>query len=107
MEKMNNKFSGKPYMIGARHIIWDEIINEVGNIWHYFKIVDEEIILTKGADDTEKKAFWELGTRPQVATRVIKFLNSNPSEVLESKGVKVKTMMVMEAENIFTKRKLL
>jgi hypothetical protein len=30
MEKMKNKLSGKPYLIGARHIIWDEIIKEVG-----------------------------------------------------------------------------
>jgi hypothetical protein len=107
MEQMKDKLSGKPYMIGARHIIWDEIIAEVANIWHYFKIIDEEIILTDEADDTIKKAFQELGTRPQVATRVIKFLNSNPSEVLKSKGVKDKTMMVMEDENIFTKRNLL
>jgi hypothetical protein len=43
MEQMKNKLSGKPYLIGARHIIWDEIINEVGKIWDYFKIIDDEI----------------------------------------------------------------
>jgi hypothetical protein len=107
MEQMKNKLSGKPYLIGARHIIWDEIIDEVGKIWNYFKIIDDEIQLTDEADDTIKKSFQELGTRPQVATRVIKFLNSNTSEVLKTKGVKDKTIMVMEDENIFTKRNLL
>jgi hypothetical protein len=107
MEKMKDKLSGKPYLIGEKHIIWDAIIDEVGKIWNYFKIIDDEIILTDEVDDTIKKGFQELGTRPQVATNIIKFLNSNTNEVLQRKGVKDRTTMVMEAENIFTKRNLL
>jgi len=45
MEKMKSKFFGKPYLIGVRHIIWDEVIDEVGKIWNYFKIIDDEIQL--------------------------------------------------------------
>jgi thioesterase domain-containing protein len=30
IEQLKNKLSGKCYLVGARHIIWDEIINEVG-----------------------------------------------------------------------------
>jgi len=89
MEQMKTKLSGKPYLIRARHIIWDENINEVGKIWDYFKIIDDEILLTNEANDTIKKAFQELRTRPQVATQIIKFLNSNS--------------MVMEVKKIFTK----
>jgi hypothetical protein len=37
-------------LVGARHIIWDEIINEVAKIWDYFKIIDDEIILTNEAN---------------------------------------------------------
>jgi hypothetical protein len=59
--------------------------------------------LTDEADDTINKAFQELGTRPQVATQTIKFLNSNSCEALKSKGVKDGTTMVMEAEKIFTR----
>jgi hypothetical protein len=51
-------------MIGARHIIWDEIIIEVVSYWHYFKIIDEEIILTDEEYDIIKKSFQELGSRP-------------------------------------------
>ena len=61
---MKNKLYVKPYMIGARNMIWNEIINEVGKIWDYFKIIDDEIRLIDEADDTIKKAFQELGTRP-------------------------------------------
>jgi hypothetical protein len=32
MERMKNTFSRKSYMIGDIHIIWDEIINEIGKI---------------------------------------------------------------------------
>jgi hypothetical protein len=55
MEQMKNKIVCKPYLIWARHIIWDEIINEFGNIWDYFKIIDDEILLKNEADDTIKK----------------------------------------------------
>ena len=44
-------------MIGARHIIWDEIIVEVANYWHYFKIIDEENILIDEEYDIIKKYF--------------------------------------------------
>jgi hypothetical protein len=107
IEKMKNKLSGKPYLIGARHIIWDEIISEVGKLWDYFKIIDDEMLLTDEADDIIKKSFHELGTRPQVATQIIKFLNSTSSEILASKGVKDRTTMVMETKRIFTKRNLI
>jgi hypothetical protein len=32
IEQLQNNISDKPYLIGARHIIWDEIIVEVGKI---------------------------------------------------------------------------
>jgi hypothetical protein len=63
--------------------------------------------LTNEADQTIKKAFQELGTKPQVAMSIIKFLNSNCRELLKSKCVKDKTIMVMEIENFFTKRNLI
>jgi hypothetical protein len=107
IENMQHKLSGKPYLIGATHIIWDEIIAEVGKIWHYFKIIDEEIILIDEANETINKAFQGLGMRPQVATIIIKFLNTNSREILKIKGVKNKTTMVMETENIFTKINLI
>jgi hypothetical protein len=50
------------------------------------------------AYDTINKAFQELGTKPQVAIRVINFLNSNANEVLEAKGVRDITIMVMEVD---------
>jgi hypothetical protein len=96
IDQMKNKLTGKPYLIGARHIIWDEIIGEVAKLWNYFKIIDDEMMLTDEADESIQKSFHELGTRHQVATQIIKFLNSTSSEILENKGVKDRTTMVME-----------
>ena len=104
---MKKKLSGRPYLIGARHIIWDEIIYEVGKLWDYFKIIDNEMLLTNEEKDNIHKSFHELGTRPQVATQIIKFLNSTSIGTLAIKGVKNRTAMVMETKNVFTKRNLI
>jgi hypothetical protein len=107
MEQMKTKLSGKPYLVGAKHLIWDEIISEVARLWDYFKIIDDEMLLVDEADEVIHKSFHELGTRPQVATQIIKFLNSNSRETLLKKGVNDRTTMVMETERIFTKRNLI
>jgi hypothetical protein len=104
MEKIKNKLSGKPYLLGSRQIIWDEIISEVGKLWDYFKIIDDEMLLIKEENDVIKKSFHKLGTRPQVSTQIIKFINCISRETLTDKGVKYKTIMVMETERVFTKR---
>jgi hypothetical protein len=103
IEKMKNKLIGKPYLIGARHIIWDEIIGEVSKMWNYFKIIDDEMLLTDEADETIQKSFHELGTRPQVATQIIKFLNSTSSEILASKGVKTKLQWLWKQKRYLQK----
>jgi hypothetical protein len=64
IDQLSDKFSGKPYLIGDRHVIWDEIINEVTKLWDLFKIVDDEFQLTNEIDEIFKKAFTELGSRP-------------------------------------------
>jgi hypothetical protein len=107
MEHMKTKFSGKPYLAGAKHLIWDEIIIEVSRIWDYFKIIDDEMLLVDEVYDVFQKSYYELGTRPQVSTQIIKFLNSNSGEELLRKGVNDITIMVMETERIFTKRNLI
>ena len=96
IEKMKNKLIVKPYLIGARCIIWDEIIGEVSKLWICFKIADDEMLLTNEAYETIQKSFHELGTRPHIATQIMKFLNSTSSEILARKGVQYITAMVME-----------
>ena len=107
MEHMKTKLWGKQYLVGAKHLIWDEIISEVAELWDHFKILDDEMLLVDEADDVIQKPFQELGTRPKVATQIIKFQNSNSREMLSRKGVNDRVTMVMETERIFTKKNLI
>jgi hypothetical protein len=75
MEKMKTRLSIQPYLVGTKHLIWGDIISEVAKIWDYFKIIDDIMFLVDEADEVILKAFHELGTRPQVATHIIKFTN--------------------------------
>ena len=54
------------------------------------------MLLIDEADDIIKKSFHELGTRPQVATQIIKFINTNSKETLTNKGIKDRTTMMKE-----------
>jgi hypothetical protein len=101
---LKNKLVGKSYLIGARHLIWDQIITKVTRIWDYFKLMDEESTLVKKADKDIQQAFHDLGNSPQLARKIIKVLNSKSKEELSKRGIKYHTNMVMETKNIFTKR---
>jgi hypothetical protein len=107
MDKMKTKLSEKPYLVRTKHLIWDDIINEVARIWDYFKIIDDDMLLVDEADEVIHKSFHELETRPKVATQIIKFLNSNCRDTLLKKDVNDMTTMVMETERIFTKINLI
>jgi hypothetical protein len=72
-------------LIGARHLIWDQIITEVTKMWDYFKLIGEEDSLVTEADRVIQQAFQELGNRPQIATKIIKFLNSMSKEELRKR----------------------
>jgi hypothetical protein len=97
----------KPYLVGAQHLIWDDIIIEVAKLWDYFKTIDDEMLLVDEADEVIQKSFHELGIRPQVATHIIKFPNSNSRDTLLKKVINDRTTMTMETKRIFTKRNLI
>ena len=64
IDQLSDKLSRKPCLIGARHVISDEIINKVTKLWDFFNIVDNETQLTNDIDEVLKKAFVELASRP-------------------------------------------
>jgi hypothetical protein len=63
------------------------------------------MLLTDEAYDIMNKSFLELGTRPQVSTQIIKFLNSSSKETLIKKGVKDRTTMIMKNKRFLYKDK--
>ena len=66
-----------------------------------------KMILIDEADGIIKKSFHELGTRPQVATQIINFLNTISKETLTRKGIKERKTMMKETGRIFTMRNLI
>ena len=38
MDKANKRIVGKTQLIGAKHLIWDQIIMEVTKFWKHFRI---------------------------------------------------------------------
>jgi hypothetical protein len=51
VEQLQIKLIGKPYLIGAIHLIWDQIITKVTKMWDCFKLIGEENLL---ASEIEK-----------------------------------------------------
>jgi SMC interacting uncharacterized protein involved in chromosome segregation len=86
IEQLKHKKVGKAYLIGARHLIWDHIITEIGKIWECFKVVDEEKTLIDEAEKVVQQDFLDLGNNPQIAGRMIKFLNTHSRDALIEKG---------------------
>ena len=66
--------------------------------------MDEESGLERKVEKDVKNTFQELGNIPKKTTKIIKLLNSKSNEELSKKGIKNRTNMVMDIENVFTKR---
>jgi hypothetical protein len=46
-DTLKNKIYGKTYLMGACHIIWDKIMEQVNNMWKLFIIMEEEVNIVK------------------------------------------------------------
>jgi hypothetical protein len=106
-DTLKNKLSGKSYLMGARHIVWDKIIEQVNKMWKCFIIMEEEASLVKKVEIDITKAEKELGDKPQAANKIIRNLNSMTKEELSQIGVKDRTCIIMDFEKVLTKRNLL
>jgi len=107
VQQLQIKLVGKPYLIGARNLIWDQIITKVTKMWDCFKLIGEEKLLTNEAEKAVQQAFQELGDKPKIATKIIKYLNFKSKEELKKKWIKDITSMVMEKKKVFTKQSLI
>jgi chromosome segregation ATPase len=106
-DTLKTKLSGKPYLMGARHLIWDKIMEHVNKMWKCFIIMEEEANLVKKVEKDIAKVEQELGDKPQVANKIIRVLNSKTKEELNQIGVKDRTSTIMDFEKVLTKRNLI
>jgi hypothetical protein len=85
VQQLQSKLVGKPYLIGARNIIWDQIITKVTKMWDCFKLIGEDKLLRNEEVKAKQQDFQELGDKPQIATKIIKYLNFKSMEELKKK----------------------
>jgi hypothetical protein len=74
-------------------------------MWNSFKLMGEESKLASEAEKSIQQTFQELGNKPQLANKIIKFINSKSKEELRIHEVKDCTSLIMETEKIFDKEK--
>jgi len=77
---LKNKVSGKSYLMGVGHLIWDKIIEQISRTWRSFIIMKEEASLVRKVEKYVEDDLQELGNKPQLANQIIKVLNSKTKE---------------------------
>lgn len=91
----------------AKEILWEEIIESFKDIQPYFKIIFEEEDLLEKAQEAIETISKEIEDMLEVATQVIKFLNSKDSYQLEELGINDRTTTILEVKKIITKKNLI
>ena len=95
------------HVIGAKHIIWDQIIKEIFSKWDNFVVLRDEEDLAFNVQRHIEEASNELGDKPIMVDRVIAYLNSRTWKDLHTLGVRDKTSTILEASKVHTKRNLI
>jgi len=95
------------HVIGAKHIIWDQIIKEIFSKWDNFVVLRDEEDLAFKVQRHIEEASNELGDKPIMVDRVIAYLNSRTWKDLHTLGVRDRTTTILEASKVHTKRNLI
>jgi hypothetical protein len=77
---LKGKFFGKSYLVGARNLIWDKIIEQINKMWKRFIIIEEEASLVRKVEKEVETVEQEIGNKPQSVNKIIKVLNSKTKE---------------------------
>lgn len=101
----NENAIGTP-LAQVKQIIWDNIINEMKEIWPYIQIMFEQKELGEKANTAISEIKDQLGTMPATTNRIIIFLNSKDKYQLEELGVEDRTKTILEVKKVLTKKNL-
>jgi hypothetical protein len=87
LDQANRKLIGKRYLIGAKHILWDQMIAKVSQVGKHFTVLQDEESLACQVQQSIDKIWTELGDKPLVVDNLIKFLNTISWDELKTLGV--------------------
>ena len=87
--------------------MWEEITEAIKDIWPYIKIVFDQKDLLEKAQQVVETISKQLEDMPEIASDIIKFLNSKDNYELEEPGINYKTTTILEVKKIITKKNLI
>jgi hypothetical protein len=105
--KRKARVKERPSMKGDKHIIWDDISNTIFKKWSYFTMVQDDLDLINVVLKDIKVTTNELYNKHDLAVDIITFLNITTKEELKDFQFNNKTIIVMDAKRVITKRILL
>lgn len=85
----------------VKEIIWEEIIESTKDFWPYIKDLLEK------AQEAIQNISNELEDKPEIATNIIKFLNSKDNYELEELGINDRIAAILEVKKVITKKNLI
>ena len=91
----------------TKEILREEITKVVKDIWPYIKIVFDKKDLLEKAQQAVETISKELEDMPEIASNIIKFLNSKDIYELEELGINDRTTNILEVKKIITKKNLI
>lgn len=87
----------------AKEILWEEITEEIKEIWPSIKIIFNQKDLLEKAQEAVESINRQLDDMPKTASNIIKFLNSKDDYELEELRISGKTATILEVKKIITK----
>ena len=78
-------------MAHIKNQLWSNIIESVNDTWPSIQVIYEQKDLLKVAKEEIQKTKEELGTKPEEALEIIKFLNSKNKQELDEIGITDRT----------------
>lgn len=75
---LKEKLKGNMFLVHVRHLIWDEIISELKNIWEHLTLFSEQKIVVKDIECFIISAKEEDGKNIETTKSIISYLNEKP-----------------------------
>ena len=103
VQKLTANLPGKRQVIGARRILCDRIMEVISKNWSHLLTLHHEdstvSILSKNVDRIKA----EMGNQPEIAERVIDYLNGRSTSELQALNISDITGLIMEAKRVLSK----
>lgn len=90
----------------TKEILWEEITEEIKEIWPSIKIIFNYKYLLEKSQEAVESITKQLEDMLETTSDIIKFLNFKDDYELEELRISDRTSMILEVKNIITKKNL-